>query len=51
MGLVADKSNNHAVEVEEEHQQVETQFDERFLGKCQLAESRYDDKSWFNGAK
>jgi hypothetical protein len=31
VGLVADKGNDHAVEVEEEHQQVETQLDERFL--------------------
>jgi hypothetical protein len=31
VGLVADEGNDHAVEVEEEHQQVETQLDERFL--------------------
>jgi hypothetical protein len=31
VGLVADESDNHAVEVEEEHQQVETKLDERFL--------------------
>jgi hypothetical protein len=31
VSLVTDESNNHAVEVEEEHQQVETQLDERFL--------------------
>lgn len=31
VGLVADKSNDHAVEVEEEHQEVETQLNERFL--------------------
>ena len=30
-GLVADESNNHAVEVEEEHDQVEAQLDERLL--------------------
>lgn len=29
--LVADKSNDHAVEVEEEHEQVEAQLDEGFL--------------------
>jgi hypothetical protein len=29
--LVADKGDDHAVEVEEEHEQVETQLDERFL--------------------
>lgn len=29
--FVADKRNNHAVEVEEEHEQVEAQLDERFL--------------------
>ena len=31
MGLVADEGDNHAVEVEEEHEQVEAQFDEGFL--------------------
>jgi hypothetical protein len=31
VGLVADESNDHAVEVEEEHEQVEAQLDERFL--------------------
>ena len=31
VGFVADQSNDHAVQVEEEHQQVETQFDEGFL--------------------
>lgn len=30
-GLVADQSNNHAVEVEEEHEQVEGELDEGFL--------------------
>jgi hypothetical protein len=30
-GLVSDKSNNHAVEVEEEHDEVETQLEERLL--------------------
>lgn len=29
--LVADKGNNHAVEVEEKHQKVETKLDEGFL--------------------
>jgi hypothetical protein len=29
--LVADESDDHAVEVEEEHNEVETQLDERFL--------------------
>lgn len=33
VALVADQSDDHAVEVEEEHQEVEAQFDERFL-KC-----------------
>jgi hypothetical protein len=32
VGLVADEGDDHAVQVEEEHQQVETQLDERFLG-------------------
>lgn len=36
MGLVADEGDDHAVQVEEEHQQVETQLDERFLARCQL---------------
>ena len=30
-GLVANESDNHAVEVEEEHDQVEAQLDERLL--------------------
>lgn len=30
-GLVSDESDDHAVEVEEEHQQVETQLEEGFL--------------------
>jgi hypothetical protein len=35
VALVADESHNHAVQVEEEHQEVEAQLDERFLeGKC-----------------
>ena len=31
--LVSDEGNDHAVQVEEEHDQVEAQLDERFLGK------------------
>ena len=31
VGLVADESDNHAVEVEEEHDEVETELDEGFL--------------------
>lgn len=31
VGLVADEGNNHAVQVEEEHDKVETKLDERFL--------------------
>ena len=31
MRFVADEGNNHAVQVEEEHQQVETKLDEGFL--------------------
>lgn len=31
MRLVPDKRNNHAVEIEEEHQEVEAELDERFL--------------------
>lgn len=31
--FVADKSHNHAVQVEEEHDQVESQLDEGFLAK------------------
>ena len=34
--FVSDEGDNHAVQVEEEHQQVETQLDERFLARCQL---------------
>ena len=29
--LVPDKRNYHAVEIEKEHQEMETEFDERFL--------------------
>jgi hypothetical protein len=36
--LVADQGDNHAVEVEEEHQEVEAQLEERFL---QLPAVRY----------
>jgi hypothetical protein len=36
VGLVADEGDDHAVQVEKEHQQVETQLDERFLCTCQL---------------
>ena len=32
--LVADEGDDHAVEVEEEHEQVETQLDEGFLSLC-----------------
>lgn len=32
VGFVADQSDDHAVEVEEEHQEVEAQLDEGFLG-------------------
>lgn len=31
VGLVADEGDNHAVEVEEEHQKMETELDERLL--------------------
>jgi hypothetical protein len=31
VGFIADKGDDHAVEVEEEHEQVETELDERFL--------------------
>jgi hypothetical protein len=31
MRLVADEGDDHAVQVEEEHDQVETELDERFL--------------------
>jgi hypothetical protein len=31
VSFVANQSNNHAVEVEEEHQEAEAEFDERFL--------------------
>lgn len=33
VGLVADEGNNHAVEVEEEHEQVKGQLDEGFLSR------------------
>ena len=36
MRLVADEGNDHAVEVEEEHDQVETELDERFLGAVSI---------------
>lgn len=31
MRLITDQGNNHAVEVEEEHQEMETELDEGFL--------------------
>lgn len=31
MALVTDQSDDHAVQVEEEHQEVETELDEGFL--------------------
>ena len=31
LALIADESNDHAVKVEEEHQEVETKLDEGFL--------------------
>jgi hypothetical protein len=31
VGFIANERNDHAVEVEEEHEQVETKLDERFL--------------------
>lgn len=31
VSLIADQSNNHAVKVEEEHQEAEAKLDERFL--------------------
>jgi hypothetical protein len=36
VGFVADKSDDHAVEVEEEHEQVETQLDEGFLSSVSV---------------
>jgi hypothetical protein len=39
VALVADESHNHAVQVEEEHQEVEAQLDERFLaGGCPVSD-------------
>jgi hypothetical protein len=34
MRLIADESDDHAVEVEEEHEQMETQLNEGFLCGC-----------------
>lgn len=39
VGFVADESNDHAVKVEEEHQQVEAKLDERFLSGVSTLES------------
>ena len=36
MRLVSYEGDDHAVEVEEKHQEVEAKLDERFLYKCQL---------------
>ena len=41
-GLVSDKSNDHAVEVEEEHDQVETQLEERFLSRVSSVSTRLE---------
>lgn len=38
VGLVADQSDDHAVQVEKEHQEVETEFDERFLCTGKVSE-------------
>lgn len=43
MRFVADQGNNHTVQVEEKHQEVETKFDERFLIIGQLAFRVSDD--------
>jgi hypothetical protein len=34
VGLVPDQGDDHAVEVEEEHEQVEAKLEERFLLLC-----------------
>lgn len=31
MGFVSDESHNHRIKIEEEHDEVEPKFDERFL--------------------
>lgn len=36
MRLVPDERDNHAIEVEEEHQEVKSEFDERFLVRVRL---------------
>ena len=41
VGLVADEGDDHAVQVEEEHQQVETQLDERFLARVSSGHCRW----------
>ena len=33
MGLVLNERDNHAVEIEEEHDEVEAELDERFLDR------------------
>lgn len=37
MRLVADEGHDHAVQIEEEHDQVETQLDKRFLQNISFA--------------
>lgn len=41
LALIADESNDHAVKVEEEHQEVETKLDEGFLETIKSSQSRY----------
>lgn len=38
VALVTDKSNNHAVEIEEEHQEVEAKLDKGFLEILNLSQ-------------
>ena len=46
MRLVVNHGNNHAVEVEEEHDQVETELEEGFLRHGPVSGPHY----WLHGA-
>lgn len=36
VGFVPDQGNNHAVEIEEEHEKVKAEFDKRFLSRVSI---------------
>lgn len=45
--LISDQCYNHAVKIEEEHEQVETKFDKRFLSNISFWTMTDADKPTF----